>query len=135
MLPSNKPSLFVGIGLSREAIAADAIALVERAISASGIKAAHIEAIATIASRRDDPVVISVASHLRCGILAFDAEVLERETPRLRNPSDDVFARIGCHGVAEAAALAAAGKDAVLIVEKISGRRLTAAIAGASAIF
>ena len=39
----------------------------------------------------------------------FDAATLERETPRLRNPSDVVFAEVGCHGVAEGAAMAAAG--------------------------
>ncbi len=40
----------------------------------------------------------------RCG--CSSAAELEAETPRLENPSDVVFAEVGCHGVAEAAALA-----------------------------
>ena len=73
---------------------------------------------------------MALAAHFGCGISTFDAAVLEAETPRLKNPSDALFARIGCHGVAEAAALAAAGKEAVLIVEKTAGRKLTLAVAG-----
>ena len=35
----------------------------------------------------------------------FDAKQLEQETPRLINPSKTVYAEVGCHGVAESAAL------------------------------
>ena len=53
-----------------------------------------------------------------------------RLRPRgLATPSDTVFAEIGCHGVAEAAALAAAGPDARLIVEKQKTKFATAALA------
>jgi cobalt-precorrin 5A hydrolase/precorrin-3B C17-methyltransferase len=40
-----------------------------------------------------------------------------------------VFRAVGCHGVAEAAALAGAGPDGVLVVEKRIGARATCAIA------
>jgi cobalt-precorrin 5A hydrolase/precorrin-3B C17-methyltransferase len=51
------------------------------------------------------------------------------ETPRLKNPSDVVFRQVGCHGVAEAAALAAIGESAVLIMPKMKSLHATAAIA------
>ena len=61
----------------------------------------------------------------------FDAAALEAETPRLANPSDLVFREVGCHGVAEAAALAAAGADGALVVAKTKSKRATCAIARA----
>jgi cobalt-precorrin 5A hydrolase len=60
----------------------------------------------------------------------FDAAALEAESARLQNPSDIVFAHTGCHGVAEGAALAGAGPEAILLVPKIRSAHATAAIAG-----
>ncbi len=64
----------------------------------------------------------------------FDAACLERETPRLANPSDTVFRAVGCHGVAEAAALACAGPEGMLIVAKTKSARATCAVARSNAI-
>ncbi|MFT5182492.1 MAG: cobalt-precorrin 5A hydrolase/precorrin-3B C17-methyltransferase, partial [Alphaproteobacteria bacterium] len=64
----------------------------------------------------------------------FDATTLEAETPRLATPSDLVFRAVGCHGVAEGAALAAAGADGALVVPKVRGPQVTCAIARASEI-
>ena len=61
----------------------------------------------------------------------FTAEELKAETPRLKNPSDYVLAEVGTPGVAEAAALAAAGPEAELIVPKTKSKRATCAIARA----
>ncbi len=62
----------------------------------------------------------------------FNAAELEAEAARLANPSDVVFAEVGCHGVSEGAALAAAGKDAILVVEKSKTANTTCAIAKAA---
>jgi cobalt-precorrin 5A hydrolase/precorrin-3B C17-methyltransferase len=48
----------------------------------------------------------------------FDRDVLAAETDRLESPSQVVFDEIGVHGVAEAAALAAAGPEGKLIHPK-----------------
>ncbi len=135
MPPASAPRVFLGLGLSAAAAPADAIALAEQALTCAGLSHRQIQAIATIASRRDSAALLAVASHFACGVDYFDAGALEAETPRLRNPSEALFARIGCHGVAEAAALAAAGVDAALILEKMTGRRVTAAIAISPAVF
>ena len=63
----------------------------------------------------------------------FPAGRLEAETPRLANPSAAVFAATGCHGVAEGAALAAAGPEGALVVAKTKSARATCAIARAPA--
>ena len=71
----------------------------------------------------------TVAERLGLPVRLFDAAALERETPRLANPSDVVFQEVGCHGVAEAAALAMAGETASLIVPKRKSANATVAIA------
>jgi cobalamin biosynthesis protein CbiG len=129
MRPSKAGGFCLGLGLSAAAEAADAIALAESVIAGAGFATGDIACIATIASRRDHPAARAVAAHFATVIEAFDATALEAQTPRLANPSEAMFLRIGCHGVAEAAALAAAGPAAVLAVGKTSGRRLTVAIA------
>jgi cobalt-precorrin 5A hydrolase/precorrin-3B C17-methyltransferase len=63
----------------------------------------------------------------------FDAARLETETPRLQYPSEAVFREVGCHGVAEGAALAAAGPEGELVVPKRKSRRATCAVARAPA--
>lgn len=120
---------YLGVGLSQAAGIDDAAALAGRAMALAEIDAGQIDGVATIDSRRDHAVVVELARQLGAGISAFSPDVLEAETPRLKNPSEMLFARIGCHGVAEAAALAVAGKQAVLIVEKMSSGGVTVAIA------
>jgi cobalt-precorrin 5A hydrolase / precorrin-3B C17-methyltransferase len=130
MPPSDLSRFVLGVGVSADAQTEDALALSETALVRAALSRETIAAIATIASRRDHPAVLALADRFGCPVHTFDAAVLEAETPRLKNPSDALFARIGCHGVAEAAALAAAGRGAILIVEKTAGRKVTVAIAG-----
>jgi cobalt-precorrin 5A hydrolase/precorrin-3B C17-methyltransferase len=53
---------------------------------------------------------------------------LEAETPRLANPSDVVFAEVGTHGVAEAAALAQAGAQGEFLMTKRKTANATCAL-------
>ena len=76
-----------------------------------------------------DDIVAALARQFGWAVQYFSAATLEAETPRLLNPSDSVFRAVGCHGVAEAAALAAAGPDARLIVPKTATEGITCAIA------
>ena len=81
--------------------------------------------------KADEDAVLALADHLGVPARFFDAATLEAEAPRLANPSDVVFAEVGCHGVAEGAALAAAGPEAQLVVEKQKSANATVAIARA----
>jgi cobalamin biosynthesis protein CbiG len=132
---SSASGVFLGVGVSAGAVPAEAIALMEEALMRSGLQHRQTLAIATIASRRGNAALLAAASHFGCDIVYFDAGELEAQTPRLKNPSEALFARIGCHGVAEAAALAAAGTDATLILEKLTDRHVTVAIAISHAVF
>ncbi|MBY5409198.1 cobalamin biosynthesis protein [Rhizobium leguminosarum] len=119
----------LGLGCERGTPPAEVLALAIEALDVAAIGAAELTAIASIDSRRLEPAILAVAAHFSVPAVFFGALRLEEETPRLANPSEIVFARVGCHGVAEGAALAAAGASAVLVVAKIKSARATAAVA------
>ncbi|MGI9420487.1 MAG: precorrin-3B C(17)-methyltransferase [Geminicoccaceae bacterium] len=121
-------TLVLGIGCERGTEPSDLIDLAERTLVEHGLAKASIAVVVSIALKAAEPAVHALAEHL--GVLArfFDAEVLERETLRLSNPSELVFRETGCHGVAEGAALAAVGADGTLLVEKTKSARATVAV-------
>ena len=121
-------TVIIGIGVTETASAREAVALVEKVLSGP-LEDARPAVIATIFGRAEHPAVQGVAGYLGVPVVVFDAAHLERETPRLRNPSDSLFERIGCHGVAEAAALAAGGASASLLVGKTKESGVTVAVA------
>ncbi|MBY5351357.1 cobalamin biosynthesis protein [Rhizobium leguminosarum] len=121
--------LVLGLGCERGTPAEEMLALAEQALRRAGVSGEALAAVASIDSRRSEPAVLAVAAHFSVPAVFFSAARLEGETPRLKNPSEIVFARVGCHGVAEAAALAAAGASAELAVAKIKSAHATAALA------
>lgn len=119
----------LGLGCERGTSPEEVQALAARALSEAGIEARELAAVASIDSRKGEAAILAAAAFFSVPVLFFDAPRLERETPRLKNPSAVVFARVGCHGVAEAAALAAAGLSAEFVLPKIKSARATAAVA------
>lgn len=124
-----RPAVVLGMGCERAALPEDAITLARHVLSAAGVAGEKLAAIASIDIKANEPALVVVAAHFGVPLLLFPAPVLERETPRLKNPSEKVFALIGCHGVAEAAALAAVGTGGILVVGKTAGKSVTAAVA------
>ncbi len=119
----------LGMGCERGASAEEAIELAARVLADNDISTLSLAAIVSIDVKADEAAIHAVANHYGIPARFFDASTLEKETPRLANPSKVVFGEVGCHGVAEAAALATAGAQGRLIAEKIKSRRVTAAIA------
>lgn len=119
----------LGLGCERGAPEDEVIELVTSALAAAAIGLDELAAVASIDSRSSEPAILAVARQFGVMPEFFSAVRLEEETPRLKNPSAIVFARVGCHGVAESAALAAIGPHAELVVPKIKSRHATAAIA------
>ncbi|MCB1450570.1 MAG: precorrin-3B C(17)-methyltransferase [Nitratireductor sp.] len=122
-------TLVLGMGCERGVASDEAIVLAETLLNDSGCSAHSLACIASIDIKADEAALHAVASHFGVPLRLFDAATLEAETPRLANPSEIVFAEVGCHGVAEGAALAAAGSGAELVVAKVKSRRATAALA------
>lgn len=131
--PGRRP-LVLGLGCERGTPSGEVILLAETALAAAGLDFSMLTGVASLDSRKTEPAMIAAAAHFSVPFVVFDAGTLEAQSPRLQNPSEVVFALTGCHGVAEAAALAATGVSAALIVPKIKSAHATAALAWGSFI-
>jgi cobalt-precorrin 5A hydrolase/precorrin-3B C17-methyltransferase len=123
--------LAVGIGCERNAEPGEAIELVCRTLKDAGLAAASVALVGSIDLKADEAAVLDAAAELGVPARFFTAAILEAETPRLKTPSEAVFREVGCHGVAEGAALAAVGAEGRLVVTKRKSARVTCAIAEA----
>ena len=121
--------LALGIGCERGAAPDEIAALARSCLDAAGLAPDAVAGVFSIDLKADEPALHALADSLGVPARFFGAVALEAEAPRLRNPSDLVFHAVGCHGVAEGAALAAAGPEGELVVEKTKSVRGTCAIA------
>ena len=121
--------LCLGVGCERNADPAELEALVRETLAAAGLSPLAVAGVFSIDVKADEAAVLALAESLGVPARFFDAATLEAETPRLANPSDLVFREVGCHGVAEGAALAAAGPRGKLVVAKTKSARATCAVA------
>ena len=126
--------LALGLGCERDCAPEELVQLAERTLGAGGLAPEAVACVASLDLKADEPAVSAVADWLGVPLRLFDAAALERETPRLTAPSEVVFRAVGCHGVAEAAALACAGADGTLAMPKARSARGTCAVARAPAI-
>ena len=126
-------TLAVGIGAERGADPGASVALATAVLGKAGLAPRSVAVVASLDLKEDEPAIYSVSETFSCPTRFFSADQLALETPRLANPSPAVYRAVGCYGVAEAAALAAAGPDGELIVEKQAARGVTCAIARAPA--
>jgi cobalt-precorrin 5A hydrolase / precorrin-3B C17-methyltransferase len=124
-------TLALGVGCERDVEPEELITLARDTLAAAGLAPESVAAVVSVDVKLDEAAVHAVAEALGRPARFFTPERLEQETPRLANPSEIVFREVGCHGVAEAAALAAAGAEGQLVVEKQRSKRATCAIAKA----
>src|SRR5690606_24486678 len=125
--------LAIGVGASRGCPPEELIALVRGALAEADLAEGAVAVVTSLDLKADEPAMQAAADTLGVPFRVFSAEALEAETPRLANPSGVVFAEVGCHGVAEGAALAAAGPEGSLVVGKRKSANATVAIARAPA--
>jgi len=123
------PVLALGVGCERDCDPAELENLVRDTLKDSGLSASSVSCVVSVDLKMDEVAVNALAASLGVPARFFTAQELESLTPRLANPSDVVFDEVGCHGVCEGAALAAAGANAKLRVEKNRSKRATCAIA------
>ena len=126
------PVLALGAGCERGADGGELIALAEKTLQNSGLSSRAVACVVSTDAKMDEAAVHALAVYLGVPARFFPADALEKETPRLANPSAEVFRAVGSHGVAEAAALAAAGAKGALIVPKTKSARATVAVARAA---
>lgn len=121
-------SLVLGVGCERDCEQAELIALVENTLAAHNLAPGAIALVASIDLKADEVAVNALTAHFKVPARFFSAHALNAQAPRLKNPSGIVMREVGCPGVAEGAALACAGPDGTLIVEKIKSKRATCAV-------
>ncbi len=127
------PVLALGVGCERGCPAEELITLARETLAAAGLAEGAVACVASLDLKADEPAVHALEEALGVPARFFSAAELEVLTPRLANPSSVVFREVGCHGVAEGAALAAAGEGGELAVPKTRARRATCALARAAA--
>lgn len=126
-------NLVLGVGCERGCSNNELIELCEQVLVQNNLAPQSIAAVTSIDLKSDEACILTLAQHLGVDARFFSAADLEAQSTRLKNPSDVVFAEVGCHGVCEGAVLASVGEDGELIVAKQKSQRATCAIACALA--
>ena len=119
----------LGVGCDRAVDADELAALVAACLAEAGVAVSAVAGLFTLERKMAEPALTLLAERLAVPARTFTAAELEAETPRIAHPSEAVFRAVGCHGVAEAAALAAAGSTGRLILEKRRSAHASCALA------
>jgi len=120
-------SLVIGVGASSGAPVVELAQLVSAALAGGGLAPASVCAVATIDRKLDEPAIRAVADTYGVALIGIEAGILAGVS--VPNPSAVVEAAVGTPSVAEAAALAAAGPGAALVVDKQRSASATVAVA------
>ena len=127
------PVLALGIGCERFCPAEEIAALAHASLAEAGLAAEAVAAIVSIELKSDEPGIHALAQSLGVPARFLPASHLLGETARLTVRSEAAFRATGCWGVAEGAALAAAGPAGELLVLRRQSRHATCAVARAPA--
>ncbi len=119
----------LGVGCARGCPPEELAALVRGMLDEAELADVAVHSVSTLDLKADEPAVLALARDLGVPLRLFSAAELEAEAGRLQNPSDVVFAEVGCHGVSEGAALAQGGPEAGLWYPKRKSANATCALA------
>jgi cobalt-precorrin 5A hydrolase/precorrin-3B C17-methyltransferase len=114
--------LVAGVGMSTNAPSAELEQVLDAALAEAGLARASLAEVATLDRKAGEPALAVLGLPVR----TFTAEQLGAVA--VPTPSPVVGAAVGTPSVAEAAALAAAGPGATLLVEKRKGPHVTVAL-------
>jgi len=121
--------IVAGVGCKRGAGAPDVEAAIRTALARAGIAAGDLDAIATIAAKRDEAGIEAVAAKLGVAVIVVSDAELKIAGDRTTTRSERVLALTGVPSVAEAAALAAAGPASRLLGPRHATTAATCALA------
>lgn len=120
----------VGVGARRGVSAADLRTAVDTVLREAGLADADVRILATIERRAEERAVHEIAWEKGWELVALTTTELERQD--VPNPSATVLTTVGTASVAEAAALAAAGRGSRLTMQKRVFPAVTVAVAATS---
>ena len=121
--------IVAGIGCRRGTPAAAILAVIDAALARAGVAKDALDIIAAPAAKGDEPGLTATASALGVTLVLVPRSELETAGERAVTRSQRVVALMGVPSVAEAAALAAAGATARLLVSRIAIGPATCALA------
>jgi cobalt-precorrin 5A hydrolase len=121
------PTLVLGVGCRRGVPCAEIEGMFQDLCRTQRLAPLSLGAVATAAIKAGEPGLQEFARHHEVPLVSFGIDELARVAP-LPTPSETVKAKIGIYGVAEPAAILAAGTT-TLIVPKCRGQRITMAVA------
>lgn len=127
-------TLVLGVGCERNTPASLLIEHVLKILGQNTIAPESIAAVVSIDLKTDEPAIHALAEHLGVPARFIPHDAVAAVEDRLSTPSLAVKAEVGVAGVAEGAALAAAGPNADILIPKQIGERCTAALASAPKI-
>ena len=124
--------IVAGIGCRKGATAAEINAAIEAALEETGQSRGALTSLATSDGKGSEPGLVDAAAAIGLDLVLIRPADLQAAGPRTRSFSPRVKEMFGVPSVAEAAALAAAGPDAVLLAPRTIVGPVTCAIAGSA---
>jgi cobalt-precorrin 5A hydrolase len=121
------PSLVLGVGCRRGVPMEEIEKLFDELFQKHAFARLSLGVIATVSLKANEPGLQEFAASREVPLMSYRPEELAKVAP-LPTPSEKVRAKIGIAGVAEPAAMLAAGTTS-LLVPKVRGPRVTMALA------
>ena len=121
--------IVAGVGCRKGAQAAEIEAAIKAAFARVGVAASELSLVATSAIKGSEPGIAAAAASFGVPIVLIPQHDLAAAGARVTTRSERVIALVGVPSVAEAAALAAAGPAARLIVPRIVVGHVACALA------
>lgn len=121
--------IVAGVGCRKGVQAADIEAAVRAALTQAGVAISKLRLIATSAAKGSEPGIVAAASAIGVPLVLIPQRDLAAAGTRTTTRSERVIALAGVPSVAEAAALAAGGPAARLIVPRVAVGPVTCALA------
>jgi cobalt-precorrin 5A hydrolase len=128
-MDGDEAMIVAGVGFRRSAAADEIVALVEQALVEAGLEPARLSRLATLAPLASEAAFRIAARRLAVPPVSIDCAAARDAAPRVQKISARALAAHGVGSVAEAAALAAAGPAARLVLGRIACRSATCALA------
>jgi cobalt-precorrin 5A hydrolase len=118
----------IGIGCRRGTAKESFVEMIHEALSRIGDAAAVIE-LFTIEDKHDEVGLLAAAADLHLPVRFLSRTALQSVEASVVTPSRKAETTLGVASVSEAAALAGAGRGAVLVMPRIAGQGVTYAVA------
>jgi cobalt-precorrin 5A hydrolase len=125
----DKAMIVAGVGCRKGASREDVAAAIASALGQARLSDHVLDVIATPMGKADEPGIVAAAAALRVRLLLIPERDFLAAGARTETHSDRVAALMGVPSVAEAAALAAAGPGARLLVRRVAIGPATCALA------